>query len=124
MVRFDAIIVGGGPAGAACAWRLRRNDVNCVILDRQGFPRAKPCAGWITPEVLQDLELRLSDYPYGFTSFTAFQVSLRGLKFKVPTRQHAIRRFEFDDWLPAALGGPRSAAQRSKHCARRRRVRD
>ncbi len=99
MIRADVLIVGGGPAGAACAWRLRQYNVDCLVLDRQEFPRAKPCAGWITPEVLQDLALDLSDYPHGLTRFTSFQVSFWGFKFKAPGGQYAIRRYEFDEWL-------------------------
>jgi len=106
MIQTDVIIVGGGPAGSACAWRLRQNNVNCLILDQHSFPRFKPCAGWITPEVLQDLDFRISDYPHGFTTFTSFQVTIRKFKFRLPTHQHAIRRYEFDDWLLHRAGVP------------------
>ncbi|MCK4821330.1 FAD-dependent oxidoreductase, partial [bacterium] len=50
MINTDVIIVGGGPAGATCAWRLRQSNIRCIILDKQRFPRTKICAGWITPE--------------------------------------------------------------------------
>jgi flavin-dependent dehydrogenase len=69
------------------------------VIDQQHFPRFKPCAGWITPQVVQDLDLTPADYPHGFTTFSALHVSIRGLKLKLRTRQHAIRRYEFDDWL-------------------------
>jgi len=99
MIQTDVIIVGGGPGGSACAWRLRQNNVNCLILDQHRFPRFKTCAGWVTPEVVQDLELRAADYPHSFTTFKSFSISIFRLKFKLPTLQHAIRRYEFDDWL-------------------------
>ncbi|MBN1642068.1 MAG: NAD(P)/FAD-dependent oxidoreductase [Anaerolineae bacterium] len=99
MHRTEVVIVGGGPAGAACAGRLRQRGVDCLILDRRRFPRAKPCAGWITPLVLRDLDLAPADYPGGLTTFAALVISIRGLTFRLPTRQHAIRRCEFDDWL-------------------------
>jgi flavin-dependent dehydrogenase len=102
----DVLIVGGGPAGAACAWRLRNRGVDCLILDRQPFPRVKLCAGWITPQVLRDLELAPADYPGGLTPFSALHISIRGLKFKLPTRQYAIRRWEFDHWLLRRAGVP------------------
>jgi flavin-dependent dehydrogenase len=99
MQTTTVIIVGGGPAGAACAWQLVRHNIPCLILDKAVFPRAKPCAGWITPEVFQYLELLPGEYPHGLTTFTSFEISLRGLKFRLPTRQYAIRRIEFDAWL-------------------------
>ncbi|HVP22257.1 MAG TPA: NAD(P)/FAD-dependent oxidoreductase [Anaerolineaceae bacterium] len=104
MIQTDVIIVGGGPGGAACAWRLRQHNVACLILDQAEFPRFKPCAGWITPEVLRDLELGPAEYPHSFTTFTSFQVAIQGLKFKLRTRQHAIRRYEFDDWQVRRAG--------------------
>jgi 2-polyprenyl-6-methoxyphenol hydroxylase-like FAD-dependent oxidoreductase len=106
MQRTEVLIVGGGPAGAACAWRLRSRGVDCMILDRQPFLRAKPCAGWITPQVLRDLDLDPADYRGGFTTYHALHISFRGLTFKLPTWQHAIRRWEFDDWLLRRAGVP------------------
>lgn len=106
MIHTEVLIVGGGPAGAACAWRLRQRGVACAILDRQRFPRAKPCAGWITPQVVRDLGLVPADYPGGFTTFGALIISIRGVTFPLPTRQHAIRRLEFDDWLLRRAGVP------------------
>ena len=106
MIETDVIIVGGGPAGASCAWRLRQNNIKCLILDQHTFPRIKICAGWITPEVIQDLNLNISDYPYGITTFNSFHISIRKLKFKLCTNQYAIRRVEFDDWLLHRAGVP------------------
>lgn len=106
MRQTDVLIVGGGPAGAACAWRLRNRGVDCLILDRQPFPRAKLCAGWITPQVLRDLELEPADYPGGLTPFSSLQISIRRLRFKLPTKQYAIRRWEFDHWLLCRSGVP------------------
>jgi len=106
MIESDVIIVGGGPAGAACAWRLNQNNIKCLILDQFRFPRTKPCAGWITPQVVQDLNLNTSDYPYGLTSFNSFHISIRNFKFKYCVKQYAIRRIEFDEWLLHRAGVP------------------
>lgn len=99
MIETDVLIVGGGPAGSACAWQLSRHDIPCLVLDRADFPRNKPCAGWITPEVFNSLELTPDEYPLSLTRFTSFEIALRGLKFRLPTLQFAIRRIEFDAWL-------------------------
>jgi len=102
----EVIIIGGGPAGSSCAWQLRRNGVDCLVLDRQTFPRPKLCAGWITPEVVQDLELDLADYPQGLVTFNRLHVKLWRLGFKLNTVQHSIRRYEFDAWLLARSEAP------------------
>src|SRR5437868_3825394 len=47
---FDVIIVGGGPAGASAAFALARAGVRVCILDRARFPRAKPCAEYLSPQ--------------------------------------------------------------------------
>jgi menaquinone-9 beta-reductase len=99
MNHCQVIIVGGGPAGAACAWKLRRHQVDFLLLDKATFPRFKPCAGWITPHVLQDLEFEPAGYPHSFTHFPSFQVYLKDFHLKLKTNQYAIRRYEFDDWL-------------------------
>lgn len=104
MIRTDVLIIGGGPAGAACALRLKQNQISSVVLDKCTFPRFKPCAGWITPQVLQWLELEDTSYPFGMTEFTSFDVSVHGFRFKLPTHQYSIRRFEFDQWLLQLAG--------------------
>jgi flavin-dependent dehydrogenase len=99
MNNVDVIIIGGGPAGAACAWKLAQHQVDFLVLDKAAFPRVKVCAGWITPLVLGDLEIEPTDYPLGIKHFTKFQVSIKDFTFKMRTNQYAIRRIEFDNWL-------------------------
>lgn len=99
MIKTDVLVIGGGPAGAACARRLKQNRISTIVLDKSKFPRFKPCAGWITPEVLKWVEMDINSYPFGLTEFTSFDISINGFKFKLPTHQYSIRRFEFDQWL-------------------------
>lgn len=106
MIETDVLIVGGGPAGATCAWALRRYGVDCIILDRESFPRPKLCAGWITQDVFIDLEIEAADYPYPLTTLTALYVSVRGARVRIPARQLAVRRIEFDDWLLRRADAP------------------
>lgn len=44
----EVVVLGAGPAGAAAALDLARAGVEVLLLDRQAFPRAKPCAGGVT----------------------------------------------------------------------------
>ncbi|WP_369132326.1 NAD(P)/FAD-dependent oxidoreductase [Modestobacter sp. I12A-02662] len=57
MEHADVLVVGGGPAGAACAAAVRRArpDADVLVLDRAGFPRDKVCGDGIAPEALDVL---------------------------------------------------------------------
>ncbi|HEX2503562.1 MAG TPA: geranylgeranyl reductase family protein [Miltoncostaeaceae bacterium] len=46
--RVDVAIVGAGPAGSTAAYRLAAAGARVVLLDRQRFPRDKPCGGGLT----------------------------------------------------------------------------
>ena len=48
MPRYDAIVVGAGPAGSTCAYRLASEGASVLLLDRARFPRDKPCGGGVT----------------------------------------------------------------------------
>ncbi len=48
MSRYDAIIVGAGPAGATCAWFLARAGRRVLVVDRERFPRDKACGDAIS----------------------------------------------------------------------------
>lgn len=106
MIQTDVLIVGGGPAGSACAWQLKQHGLKVLILDKADFPRQKPCAGWVTPSLFRLLDLTPKDYPLGLTRFTSFEISLKGLKFRLRTDQYAIRRLEFDNWLLSRSSAP------------------
>jgi flavin-dependent dehydrogenase len=100
----DAIVVGGGPAGSSCAWKLRAAGLDVLVLDRAVFPRHKLCAGWVTPEAMADLELTGNDYPLGFMSFDKLHIHYHMLTAKPAVCQHSIRRFEFDEFLLRRAG--------------------
>jgi len=101
----DILIVGGGPAGSSCAWALRDSGLDFLIVDRARFPRDKLCGGWITPLVVDELELDLKDYARSRTlqPITGFRTGALGQEEvsidcgKVIS--YGIRRCEFDDYL-------------------------
>ncbi len=47
----DVVVVGGGPAGAACARLLARAGLAVTLLDKAAFPRPKPCGEYTSPRV-------------------------------------------------------------------------
>jgi len=54
--RAEVIVVGGGPAGSTMAWRLARQGVSVLVLDRARFPREKVCGDYVEPRGLRILE--------------------------------------------------------------------
>jgi len=47
---YDVIIVGGGPAGSACATVLSRAGLNVLVCERTTLPRAKICGDCVNPK--------------------------------------------------------------------------
>ena len=110
MASCDVLIVGGGPAGSACAWQLRRAGLDVIVADAATFPRDKVCAGWITPQAVAALRLDTQAYASGrtFQPFTGFRVGLIGGGATRVAYDEAvsfgIRRCEFDHYLLQRAG--------------------
>jgi len=54
--RYDAIVVGAGPAGAATAILLAERGLEVLVLDRARFPRPKLCGEYLSPEAARILD--------------------------------------------------------------------
>jgi menaquinone-9 beta-reductase len=46
----QALVIGGGPAGAATAWAMASQGLDVVVIDKATFPRDKPCAEYLSPQ--------------------------------------------------------------------------
>lgn len=96
---YDAIIVGGGPAGSTCARTLTRHGARVAVIDRAEFPRVKLCAGWLSPGFWDVIERTPREYPRGLWEWSRCHVHYRGAHYAVPGHGWFIRRYELDDWL-------------------------
>lgn len=47
-MRYDVIVVGGGPAGSTAARECAARGLSVLLLDKASFPRDKPCGGGVT----------------------------------------------------------------------------
>ncbi len=124
METADVLIVGGGPAGSSCAWKLLQSGADVLVLDKAQFPRHKVCAGWITPPIVSELNLDVGDYQdrHVMQPITRFLTGLIGGR-EIETAygqtvSYGIRRCEFDNYL-LHRSGARLKLGESFHSVRR-----
>lgn len=105
MKECDVIVVGGGPAGSSCARALVNDGFQVTVLDKAVFPRDKLCAGWVTPPVLEALDIDPAEYAkdHVMAGIKGFRTGIMG-RSMVTTRyddivSYGVRRCEFDTWL-------------------------
>jgi geranylgeranyl reductase family protein len=51
--RFDALVIGAGPAGSVTAYRLASAGASVLLVDKARFPRDKPCGGGLTMRAIR-----------------------------------------------------------------------
>ncbi len=96
---YDALIVGGGPAGSTCASILVRCGMDTLLLDRANFPRVKLCAGWFSEPIWDILEISPKEYTHGLWEWNKAHINFRGRKYTKKSHGYFVRRYEFDDFL-------------------------
>ncbi|MGO3296527.1 MAG: NAD(P)/FAD-dependent oxidoreductase [Marinobacter sp.] len=113
METYDLIIVGAGPAGSTLAKALEDSGKRALLIDKQDFPRDKTCAGWVTPTVMETLNIDLAEYGNGRTlqPIRRFRIGMMGQSAVENDHgsvvSYGIRRCEFDDYLLGRTNTPR-----------------
>ncbi len=109
--QFDAVVVGGGPAGATAATVLARAGRSVLLLDRAG--RIKPCGGAVPPRLIRDYAIPDELLVARITG--ARMVSPADRRVHIPIEGGyvgMVDRDVFDEWLrerARAVGAERRA---------------
>ena len=108
----DVLVIGAGPAGAACALWLARAGVDTVLVDQHDFPRDKICGDALIPDAHHALR-RLGLYDEVMAAAQPAQhlacIGPRGGRIDVPGSLAVLPRRLLDDIL--ARGAQRAGAR-------------
>ena len=105
----DAIIVGGGPAGATAAYLLARQGADVLVVDKAVFPRDKLCAGLLTWKSVDVLDRVYAETPQALLDAGVFNAASSGYRIRFRERTlaqgevaypfHFTQRRVFDAYL-------------------------
>jgi geranylgeranyl reductase family protein len=100
-MRWDAIVIGAGPAGSAAARALAAGGARVLLVDRAGFPRDKPCGGSISVQASSWLPGPLADRVPAVSIVGADLCWSRcwTIGMDAPGVGWIVRRSDFDAWL-------------------------
>ena len=107
MEKFDVIIVGGGPSGAAAGKILADKGKKVLLLDKEKFPRKKLCGGMLTEKTIALLKDVYGDFHMDSivdSSYNTFGIYEFG-KGKVSAysrnqrKTYFVNRIDFDDYF-------------------------
>lgn len=58
---YDLIIIGGGPSGASAGRAAGKEGISTLLLEKESFPRYKPCGGALSTYALACLDFKLPE---------------------------------------------------------------
>jgi geranylgeranyl reductase len=97
-MKYDVVVVGGGPSGATAAEDLARSGHKVALIDRAG--RIKPCGGAIPPRLIRDFDIPDEQLVAKIT--TARMISPTGRRVDIPIENGfvgMVDREHFDEFL-------------------------
>ncbi|MBP7654684.1 geranylgeranyl reductase family protein [Candidatus Dependentiae bacterium] len=81
MFFYDLIVIGAGPAGSTAARYAAKNNLKVLLIDKEKFPRVKPCAAGLPKHIDEIIDFDFSSVIKKITDTTLFTY-----KFKKPVK--------------------------------------
>jgi geranylgeranyl reductase family protein len=102
---YDAVVIGGGPAGSACGYWLAEAGWDVAVVEKKTFPRVKTCGDGLTPRAVRQLaDMGLEDKLAGSHKYTGLRAYGFGQSVEMQWPEHPhfpnygyiITRFDLD----------------------------
>ncbi len=110
---YDLVILGGGPAGTACALSLLGSGLRIALIEKQKFPKDKVCGDAIPGEAIKILKQIVPGFDREFlkvtqklrTSGSVFHYNNRFFHKHWENEAYTCRRLYFDNFLLELASG-------------------
>jgi geranylgeranyl reductase family protein len=109
--RYDVLVIGAGPSGAAAAYWLAERGRRVLVVEKKRFPREKTCGDGLTPRAVRQLhDIGLADPLSEFHRFDGLRSIAHGVTLELPWPDHpdfpsygyVVRRRELDQMVADA----------------------
>jgi geranylgeranyl reductase family protein len=106
--RYDVLVIGAGPSGAAAAYWLAERGRRVLVVEKKRFPRDKTCGDGLTPRAVRQLhDMGLADPLSEFHRFDGLRSIAHGVTLELAWPEHpdfpgygyVVRRSELDQMV-------------------------
>ncbi|HEY5014306.1 MAG TPA: geranylgeranyl reductase family protein [Acidimicrobiia bacterium] len=106
--RYDVLVIGAGPSGAAAAYWLAERGRRVLVVEKKRFPREKTCGDGLTPRAVRQLhDMGLAEPLSEFHRFDGLRSIAHGVTLELPWPAHpdfpsygyVVRRRELDQMV-------------------------